>query len=378
MNSLTRYILRQLAVGMVLVTIALTGFMWLSQSLKFVDMIVNKGLAPGTLFYLTLLLLPNFLSIILPIALFAVVCFVYGKMITDRELVVMRSAGMSQLALAKPVFLLAGAVVIFAYAINIYMLPGTYEKFRKLKWDISYRYSHILLQEGAFNAVSEDVTVYIRERSADRQLRGILVHDGRDREKPSTIMASRGSLVQSDGKVRVVMFDGNRQEVDKATDKLSILYFDRYTLDLQNVRNVPSARYREPRERGLRELLGLEKDDIQNPNDYGKFVVEGHKRLTGPVYAFGYALIAVAWLISGTISGRSQNRRIAIAVAFFILVQASAMGLENVFAKNTKLVPLLYPHAFMPIIVGFIVLLRHPRRRKDALAPARMTQARPA
>ena len=376
MNSLTRYILRQLSVGMILVTIALTGFMWLSQSLKFVDMIVNKGLSLGTLFYLTLLLLPNFLSIILPIALFAVVCFIYGKLITDRELVVMRSAGLSQLALAKPVFLLASVVVVFAYAINIYMLPESYEKFRKLKWDISYHYSHIFLQEGAFNAVFEDVTVYIRERSADQQLRGILVHDGRNRENPSTIMASRGTLVQSDGKVRVVMFDGSRQEVDKATNKLSILYFDRYALDLQNVQNVPSARYREPRERGLRELLSLEKEDLQNPNDYGKFVVEGHKRLTGPIYAFGYALIAVAGLISGTISQRSQNRRIAAAVAFFILVQASAMGLENVFAKNVEFVPLLYPHALFPIVVGFLVMLSHPRRRKRALgAPA---QASPA
>ncbi|MDP7668525.1 MAG: LPS export ABC transporter permease LptF [Rhodospirillales bacterium] len=376
MNSLTRYILRQLAVGMVLASIALTGVMWLSQSLKFIDMIVNRGLSLGTLFYLTLLLLPNFLSIILPIALFAVVSFVYGKLITDRELVVMRSAGMSQLALAKPVFLLAGVVVVFAYAVNIYLLPDSYEKFRKLKWDISYHYSHIFLQEGAFNVVSDDVTVYIRERSADRQLRGILVHDERDDEKPSTIMASRGALVQSDGKVRVVMFDGNRQEVDKATNKLSILYFDRYTLDLQNVRNEPSVRYREARERDLRELLSLEEGDLDNPNDYGKFVVEGHKRLTGPVYAFGYAIIAVALLISGTISRRSQNRRIVIAVAFFILVQASTMGLENVCAKKSELVPLLYPHALLPIVVGFLVMLHRPRRRKSALgAPMR---ARPA
>ncbi|MDP6805244.1 MAG: LPS export ABC transporter permease LptF [Rhodospirillales bacterium] len=376
MNSLNRYVLRQLAVGMILVTVVLIGVMWLSQSLKSVDLIVNRGLSPGTLFYLTLLLLPNFLTIILPIALFVVVCFVYGKLITDRELVVMRSVGLSQFALAKPVFFLASVVVVFAYAVNIYLVPGSYEKFRELKWDISYHSSSIFLQEGAFNAVSDDVTVYIRERSADQQLRGILVHDDRNHEKPSTIMASRGALVQSDGKVRVVMFDGNRQEVDKATNKLSILTFDQHVFDLQNVRSVPTARYREPRERDLRELLSLDQDDLQNPNDYGKFVVEGHKRLTGPVYAFGYAIIAVAWLISGTIGRRSQSRRIAAAVAFFILVQASAMGLENVSAKNPELVPLLYPHALLPIIVGFLVMLHHPRRRKGATGA--LMRARPA
>ena len=73
MNELTRYVLRQLLVGMVLVTIGLTGIIWLSQSLRFVEMIVNRGVTGGMFLYLTMLLLPNFLSIILPVALFTVV-----------------------------------------------------------------------------------------------------------------------------------------------------------------------------------------------------------------------------------------------------------------------------------------------------------------
>ena len=62
MNELTRYVLRQLLVGMVLVTIGLTGIIWLSQSLRFVEMIVNRGVTGGMFLYLTMLLLPNFLS----------------------------------------------------------------------------------------------------------------------------------------------------------------------------------------------------------------------------------------------------------------------------------------------------------------------------
>ena len=101
MSGLNKYILKQLLVGMILVTAGLTCVIWLTQSLKFVEMIVNRGLTTGVFMYFTMLLLPNFLSIVLPIALFTVIVFTYSKLITDRELVVMRAAGLSQHALAK-------------------------------------------------------------------------------------------------------------------------------------------------------------------------------------------------------------------------------------------------------------------------------------
>ena len=77
MNGFTKYILRQLIVGMILVTSGLTCIIWLSQSLRFIEMIVNRGLSGGMFVYLTVLLLPNFLVIVLPIALFTVIVLTY-------------------------------------------------------------------------------------------------------------------------------------------------------------------------------------------------------------------------------------------------------------------------------------------------------------
>ena len=123
MDSFTRYIRRQLLIGMIFVGTGLTAIIWLSQSLRFVELIVNRGVSPTTFAYLTLLLLPNFLTIILPISTFFVVLFVYAKMISDREIVVMRSAGLSQIALAKPALIIAFSVVAIGYLLNLYLLP---------------------------------------------------------------------------------------------------------------------------------------------------------------------------------------------------------------------------------------------------------------
>ena len=79
MNAITRYILVQFTWPFLFVTLVLTGVVWLSQSLRFLDLIINKGLSVGGFVYMTLLLLPAFLSIILPVATFLTILYVYYR-----------------------------------------------------------------------------------------------------------------------------------------------------------------------------------------------------------------------------------------------------------------------------------------------------------
>ena len=369
MNGFNKYVLKQLLVGMILVTIGLTCVIWLTQSLRYVEMIVNRGLTAGTFIYFTILLLPKFLSIILPIAIFAVVVFIYSKLITDRELVIMRGAGQSQTALAKPALILAMMVVMFGYLLNLYLLPESYRMFRALQWDIRYSFSHILLQEGAFNTVSKGITVYVRERTKDGQLLGILVHDQRSEKNPFTILAERGALVESKDGSRVVMFNGNRQSVDPKTHQMSILYFDRNIYELDPPKTVGDIRYRGARERTLKELFNLKKADV-NLNDYGKFIVEMHKRMISPLSALGFTFVGLACLITGSFRRRNQSRRSVLAVAIIVCLQASVLGLENACAKNLDLIPLMYANAILPIFGGYLLMLRTPRRRRTVPALA--------
>ncbi|HVB15763.1 MAG TPA: LptF/LptG family permease, partial [Stellaceae bacterium] len=108
MTSLDRYILRQSFSMMLFVTGALSAAVWLAQSLRLVDLIVNRGLSVELFLYLALLILPRFLDVVLPIGAFIAVLFVFHRLAAESELVVMRAAGLSPLALARPVLILAG------------------------------------------------------------------------------------------------------------------------------------------------------------------------------------------------------------------------------------------------------------------------------
>lgn len=361
MRSYLAYILRQLFIGMVFVTVALTSVLWLSQSLRFVDFIVNRGLDIATFFHLIMLLLPNFLLIILPIATFSAVLFTYARLINDRELVVMGAAGASPLGLATPALVVAVIVTGISYAMYLTVLPNSYRMFREFQWDLRYNYSHLLLEEGAFTDATSGITVYVRERSPDGQLRGILVHDARDPDKPYTLMAERGALVATDGGARVVLFNGSRQNVDPATHSLSMLYFERYSFDLDQTRRDTLDRFREPRERSLGELFSIRDDPQVEPRDYGQYLVEAHRRLSAPLSTLGYALVGVATLLAGRFRRRGQSRYVIAAIAIVLVLALATLGLENVASRNTAVIPMLYAINILPILLSFYALIRPSR-----------------
>lgn len=356
MKGLTRYVFWQLFTGLMLVTASLTCVVWLSQSLRFVDMIVNRGLTAGMFVYLTALMIPNFLTVIFPVSLFAITTFTYHRMIMDRELVVMRAAGLGQFNLAKPAILLAVLVIGIGYALSTYFVPTSYAKFREMQWDIRYSFSHVLLKEGTFNNAGPDITVYVRERTSDGRLLGILAHDARDNTHSVTLMSEHGAMVQSDDGARVVMFNGSRQSFDKKTKQLSILYFDRYVFELAPPTKEGTTRHKEARERSMDALYNLDTTGLDN-RSIGKYHVEIHRRLALPWSALGFIMIALSVLVSGSFTRRGEGRRIFYAVILAAGYQTSIIATLNMAAKNETLIPLIYGITVLPIILGGAALL---------------------
>lgn len=351
MTTVSLYILRQLAIVTVLVTVTLTCAIWLTQSLRFVELIVNRGLTIGTFFYLTLLLLPSFLWLMLPIALFTAVLFTYLRLTTDSELIVMRSAGLSPLQLSRPALLLAVAVTLIGFALALYFLPLAYRQFKDLEFTVRNDFAGLLLREGAFSTVAPNVTVYVRSREASGDLVGILVHDGRKPEAPVTLIAERGRLAISEDGPRVVLVNGNRQELERDTRRLRFLTFDRYSVDLGRIAQRTSDRWREPRERFLHELFGPPQDE--NDRQYrSRLLAEGHSRLATPALAVSLAMVALACLLSGDFNRRGQGRRVVVAIVLAVVIQTAAIALQNVVIKFPALAPLAYLNVLVPLAIA--------------------------
>ena len=358
MDRSFRYLFR-LAVGpLIMITLAVGAIVWLSQSLRFVDLVLNRGLPVYYLFWMAMLILPMILAALLPIALFIAVLFSYSKLTMDSELIVLRAAGMSDASLSKPALALGVITLAICYSITLYFMPVAYREFKDLQFRIRTDYSSVLLQEGVFNTLGPGITVYVAERKPDGELLGILAHDTRDPERPVTMMAERGELIRADnGQPRVLMINGNRQMVERNRSQLSLLYFDRYTLDLTATREEAGDRFREAQERFLSELFnpGDSESDIRNAS---RFRAEAHNRLASPLLALAYTLVALAALLAGEFNRRGQNRRILIGVGVVVGVQITSLGLVNLTTLVPMVAPLIYLLPLATVAGATWVLMR--------------------
>lgn len=356
MKIITKYILKQMLLGFVLITTGLLMIVWLSQSLRLLDMLLNSKASVLLFIRLTLLMVPGYLSVISPLALFAVTLFIYNRMIADRELIILRAAGMSPLQLAKPVLFLGTIFTIIGFYITLVVVPKSTSDFRELRWKIQNDVSHLLLQEGEFNDVTFGITVYLRKRKDDGTLEGIILHDQRNRQTRVTLLAEEGAITYRDGVPQISMINGSRQEVAQKTGRFSILYFDFYNLDFSSVNNKTFDRLKNPGELSLRDLFSVTTAEVFTEKNVRKFRVEAHKRLSQPFYNLSFMLVAAVGLLTGSFNRRGHNKRVIFTVLAMAALQISTLGAENLSIRSFVFVPLMYILAILPSIVCLYIL----------------------
>ncbi|HYB11290.1 MAG TPA: LPS export ABC transporter permease LptF [Alphaproteobacteria bacterium] len=361
MKAYSRYIFGQILTGILFIAFCMTCAVWLTQSLRYIELIVKHGISFGTFLYLTALLLPSFLVIVLPVALFGAILFTYNKLWMDRELVILRAVGVSPEALALPALALSVLVMLAGYALNLYLLPTSYRAFSHLMFSISNEFSAVMLQEGKFNVMSDKLTIYVRERQPDGILVGLIIYDTRDKDKPITLIAESGALFQASDGERAVLTNGSRQQIDR-DGKLSILYFDKYTADF-NLAKAVEATWPRPEERYLGDLLHPNPNDPNDRNNFDRLIAEGHQRLVTPFYAIVYTLIALSALLSGDFNRQGQAKRVLAAVFCVLVLEASSIGFLNMAGKTAALLPLVYLNCLVPLVLAFLYLVRPPRKR---------------
>ncbi|TCZ64358.1 LPS export ABC transporter permease LptF [Roseicella aquatilis] len=386
MTRLDRYIFRQLAVALLAVTFGLAALVWLTQSLRFIELVLDRGLSFFVFIKLTGLLLPSFFAVILPITTFVVALFVYVRLAADRELVVMRAAGLSQWRLARPALALAGLAMAICYVLNLWLVPASQAAFRAWQYEIRNQLAAILVQEGVFSSVGDDLTVYARYRDRDGTLRGILVHDAREKGAPVTILAEAGRITPGPNGPRVTLENGERQQVERVppaanappgtppTTRLNVLSFSENSVDLARTSRGAGEggeRYRNAQERSLSELLHPDPADHVPDRDLRRFVAEAHQRLASPLNALSFGLVALATALAGQFRRHGGGLRLFTGIVVVVALLAIGLMVGNLAARQTSMIPLIWVNAIAPgLIAAWVIagmpglphiLLRRPR-----------------
>jgi lipopolysaccharide export system permease protein len=369
MSGIPAYMFRQIGGPLLFFTFVLTGVVWLSQSLRMLDLVINQSQSAATYLYLTILALPQLMALILPFALFCAVLYALNRLYVESELVVIWAAGFSRWAVAGPVIIIAIAATLVSYLFNLLVMPAGMREMKDRVFEIRADLVNTFVREGAFTTPLDGLTVYVGENNAGGDIRGILVHDARNPKAVATYMAQRGLLANTPAGPRLIMFKGNAQWLEGGEGKLKILDFEKYTFDIGVFDKQRDNAAREASERYIGELLNPEK--TVNDKQRRKYLSEAHNRLSGPLYCLVFALIGVVALVGGSFNRRGYGGRIALAMAAVLAARLPGFGFQQLANANPSMAFLMYVWPLV-WIVGLTFLLAFPGfelLRRGRMAP---------
>lgn len=351
----TRYVLRHLCLATFFVACVLVIIVWMTQSLRLVDILVHHGISLGTFVSMMLLLIPDLVGVILPFALVIGLLFVYARLYSDSELIALRASGLSDRRLAIPGLLAASLVALVLYSINFYFLPASFGKFKDMESQVRRNMSASLVKPGEFMTF-EGVTVYVRKRERSGKLAGILIYDAR--HTPAfTLVAREGVLTQTLKGARIFLHEGARQEKDAKTHVPSLVTFERYALDIESLEQTNTqTRVRKPYERFLPELL----PNYQGGQEFsGKLWVELHQRLVMPLICFAFVLICMALFLSGDYNRRGRSKRMTMCVLLCAGLEIGTFLLLNLSEKYFWIAFVAEFMIFLGIVLPLWILFKN-------------------
>jgi lipopolysaccharide export system permease protein len=350
-SRLDSYIIRQMIGPFLFFVLVFTGVIWLSQSLRVIDTVVNNGQSGWVFLEFTALLLPRVMTIVLPVAAFAAALYAINRLDAESEVVVMFAAGASRLRLLRPVMIFAGVLTVVVAVVTLWLVPATQSELRDRITQVRGDVAAAFIREGAFLTPSQGVTVYIRRIGRPGELLGVFVHDKRDPSQVATYTAERAVLLEDEGSLRLVMFDGVAQIADGENEQaLSVLRFTQFGYDLSQFAEDERERDRKPSELYVDRLLTIGEDEVGR-RTLGEFRAEGHEALSSPLYVPSLMAIAVAVVIVAGFRRRGFSRRVVVAVVAALVLRVLGLAAKSAVASQAALWPLLY----VPPVAGFAV-----------------------
>ena len=344
-----RYIFRQMLRTSFAVMLTLVGIMWLFQTIRILELVINRG-APMTDFLLmSVTVIPLWLTIAIPISVFVAVIWVFHRALVDRELLVAQASGRSAIQLARAPIALGVFVTTFLVINSVYLLPLSFGVYKEVQFKLRNTIPTVMLQDNVFIDVVDGMTMLIGKKYKDGHAENVFIHDEKADGVIVTMTARAGRFIEKDGKPAVILNDGQRFELEQDKQAGATLIFDTHTVSITPRDRKQSTRMPiEMNEDRISNLLNP--DASPQPIYVNQRVAEGHYRIASPFLAFALVMVASAGVLYGQIRRSTWSRRTLATIAVGILCISAIVSARSLATTTPLLIPLIYLSMVFPTV----------------------------
>lgn len=344
-----KYIIRKLLPILFIFTLVATSIVWIVQTMN-LSKLIDKGIALTAFIKLTFLLLPYFIFIIMPIISVLAVIFLYHKLQEERKLVVLRSAGLSNLQIAKPALYLCVGISIILYYISLYLLPISYSNLKTTIGNFKEKYISHMITEKTFNQLSKYTTLYIDKQIGKTDFSGVLLFDNQSPDKRVIFFAKEGAIKSfSPQGISFELFAGVQHIYDKSGN-ISKLHFDKINVNIAKPDDSAPTRIKSPFELFIHEMIWPSQVmSLQNQN---RLIVDGHVRLVWPFCNFAFVFLALSIFLRYPAARKTNFKQYAACFTPIIFLIYTHFSLQKIIYYDIEYLYLLYANITLALVIG--------------------------
>lgn len=321
----------------------LTGLAWMMQIMSMTKFLITYGIKFSSFVYMTSLMIPFIVSIILPFVTFISVIFIYNKMISENEVTVMMASGLSPWQIAKPAIKMAALLTILHLILNIWFVPYSQAKFYSTQWNLRYGLAHLKLQESSFTKMANGLVVYV-DKVSGHDLNQVMLSDSRDKNNEILIFAEVGKLISTDHGLSIVTQNGSLQIA--GSDNFTTGTFDTFDMDLNLKEKDSDSSFRVRRISTA--TLMQDVFNQKNTRQHKLTIIELCTRFINPFMNLILAIVCTLILLKTSLLRRRASFSPAMAVLSMAIIMASYMSFSNMISSLT---------GFVCVFAGVIALL---------------------
>lgn len=366
MSRFDRYLLSQLLALFGFFALVLVAVYWINRAVGLFDRLLGDGQTALVFLEFSLLILPNAIRLVLPVAAFAAAVYVTNRLMQESELVVMQATGFSSFHLARPVLYFGIVVTVLHLVLMNLLVPWSNAMMTARQQSVSQDMTARYMNKGQFMQPAKGVTLYIRDFSPEGELQDVFLSDDRNAKVRTVYNAKRALILRSDAGPKLLMLDGTSQRLDLyGSRRLALTRFADATYDLGNPSEADHADRANPREMtSLALLSGQNGLDWTQQKTVDSVLREIHSRVSQPILGLASALLGFASLLLGAFSRFGLWRQILGAVLGLIAIQMVNTSATALVQDQADLWPTLYVAPLLGCFgaVGLLWLSQRPRR----------------
>jgi lipopolysaccharide export system permease protein len=194
-----RYIFRLVMLPLLATLAIAASLLLLEKMLNLFDFVAAEGGPVSVVWRMLANLMPEYLSLGIPIGLLLGILLAFRRLATSSELDIFRAVGMSYFRLLRVPFLLAIALASVNFAIVGFLQPSARYLYEELRFELRSGAFGAKVRVGEFNNVGKNLTVRIDEsRNNGNELSGMFVFAKSKNGQTIAVTAEQGQFLRTD------------------------------------------------------------------------------------------------------------------------------------------------------------------------------------